>query len=281
MTILIPILIAIAIAILISLSLGIIIGVAAKVFEVETDPRIEEVTEMLPGANCGGCGFAGCADFAKAVVGGETEPSVCPVCGEPVVADIAKLLGVEVGSGEKQVAIVLCGGNNTVAKQGMKYNGINDCKSAQLVAGGSKACRVGCLGLASCARGCPFNAIEIVDGLAVVHPEVCVGCGKCVETCPRKLIKMIPMSAEVHVFCSSTEKGAPKKKNCSVACIGCRKCVKAADEGQIDMDGFLAVVNYENPPVSGIVSEAACPTNCLQGGEEETAVAAEEAKEVA
>ena len=246
------------------LILGIVIGLIAKIFAVETDPRIEETEELLPGANCGGCGFAGCADFAKAVVAGDAKPEQCPVCSPENIADIAQLLGLDAGGSEKFVAIVFCGGNNSDAKKAVNYNGITDCKSASLVAGGNKGCAYGCLGFASCARACPFGAIEMKDGLAIVHPDLCVGCGKCVETCPRNLIKLVPEKAEVHVFCSSPEKGPVKKKVCSVACIGCRKCVKAAEEGQMKINGFLIEVNYDNPPGTDIIETAKCPTGCLR-----------------
>ena len=246
------------------LILGLVIGLVAKIFAVETDPRIEETEELLPGANCGGCGFAGCADFAKAVVAGDATPDKCPVASPKNVADIAELLGLSANTGEKLVAIVLCGGNNKDAKKAVKYNGVKDCKSAALVAAGDKGCDYGCLGFASCARVCPFGAIEMKEGLAIVHPDLCVGCGKCVDVCPRKLIKLVPEKAKVHVFCSSPEKGPVKKKVCSVACIGCRKCVKAGEEGQMEIKGFLVNVNYDNPPETDIVEAAKCPTGCLR-----------------
>jgi len=248
----------------ICLVLGIVIGVVGKIFAVETNPLIETTEELLPGANCGGCGFAGCSDFAKALVAKETQPSKCPVCSPEDLEAISQNLGIEADSSEKMVAVVLCGGDNKNTTNTIQYNGVLDCKSAAAVAGGYKGCTYGCLGLASCARACPFGAIEMKNGLAIVHAELCVGCGKCVETCPRNLIKMIPAKAEVHVFCSSPEKGAVKKKVCSVSCIGCRKCVKAAEEGQISMNGFVAVVNYDNYPSPEIIDVAACPTNCIR-----------------
>lgn len=263
------IILASGIVIIVALVLGVIIGVAAKVFEVEIDPRIEDVSELLPGANCGGCGFAGCSDFAKAVVEGKVECGSCPVCSEAQVAKIATALGLEQSEKkEKIVAIVLCGGDNTVAKPAANYNGVNDCKSASLVAGGAKGCQYGCLGLGTCARACPFNAIEVVNGLALIHPDLCVGCGKCVDTCPRHIIKLVPESVKPHVFCNSPEKGPAKKIVCSVSCIGCRKCVKAAEEGQMVINGFLASVNYENAPSVDIIEKAACPTGCLRTSEE-------------
>ncbi len=256
--------IAVAVVAGMGVVLGATIGIAAKVFRVETDPRIELVGELLPGANCGGCGKAGCADFAKALVSGEEMPGKCPVCSQEAVSAIAKALGIEAGETEKKVAVVCCSGDNNKTKVNVLYNGVSDCVSASLIAGGPKGCNYGCLGMASCARACPFNAIEMINGLAVVHSHLCVGCGKCVETCPRNLIKLVPVSAKVHVYCSSPEKALVKRKVCDAPCLGCRKCLKAADEGQFSMRGFLAEVNYDNPPGVDIIEKAACPTGCLR-----------------
>ena len=230
--------------------LAVIIGAAAKAFAVESDPRIETVTDMLPGANCGGCGFAGCADFAKAVVEHGNSPAQCPVASSEDAARIAEFLGISAEEKEKVVAVVKCSGNAFVTVRS-PYNGVSDCRSAVLVAGGAKGCDYGCIGFASCARACPFDAIEIRDGLAVVHPDLCVGCGKCVDTCPKDLIALVPAAVDVHVYCNSPEKGAAKRKVCKTACIGCRKCIKAADsEDQMLVDGFLISTNYDNPPIS-------------------------------
>ncbi len=242
--------------------LGGIIGIAAKVFAVDTDPRIEQVDDALPGANCGGCGFAGCADFAKSLVAGNSEANQCPVASDDDIQNILKVLGVTGETKEKMVAIVRCGGNDLVATKA-NYNGINDCKAAALISNGSKGCKSGCLGLGSCARACPFGAIEMKDGLAIVHNELCVGCEKCVASCPKDLIIMKPESAKVDVLCNSPAKGPAKKKVCSVSCIGCQKCVKAGEEGQMTMDGSVARVNYDNAPSAEAAIRSACPTGCL------------------
>ncbi|OGV34038.1 MAG: hypothetical protein A2020_01045 [Lentisphaerae bacterium GWF2_45_14] len=247
--------------------LGCIIGAAAKFFFVKSDPRIEDVNEMLPGANCGGCGKAGCSDLARAIVAGECVPGSCPVCSLAVVGRIAAYLGVDAGSSVKKAAVVFCGGSNSKARKSVNYNGINDCISASLIAGGPKDCRFGCMGLASCARVCPFNAIEVIDGLACVHSDICTGCGKCIESCPRKLIRLVPETAPFHVYCNSPEKGVEKKKNCDVACIACRKCLKAAGEDQMKIEGFLAQVNYDNMPGADVIEKAACPTSCISSPE--------------
>jgi len=262
---------------ILGLVLGAIIGIAAKVFAVETDPRIELVEDELPGANCGGCGLAGCADFAKALVRGDVTANQCPVCSGDAMDNILKLLGATGEVKDKMVAIVRCGGGDSVATKA-NYNGINDCKAAALIANGSKGCKSGCLGLATCARACPFGAIEMTDGLAIVHNDLCVGCEKCVSSCPKDLIVMKPEKAKVDVLCNSTAKGPEKKKVCSVSCIGCQKCVKASDDGQMVMDGFLARVNYEDAPSAEAAIRSACPTNCLKSEIDEVARAAIEAE---
>ncbi len=257
---------SVAVVIGIGVILGLVIGIAAKVFAVEQDPKIEVVTELLPGANCGACGFAGCSDFAKALVTGEAKPGACPVSSSEDLTNISAELGVKPGTEEKQVAIVMCGGDSKNAKQAAVYNGVNDCKSAALVSSGAKGCAYGCLGYGTCANKCSFGAIEITENnLAIVHPELCVGCRHCVAACPKNIIKMVPAEAEVHVYCSSPEKGVAKKKVCSVSCIGCRKCVKNADEGEMNINGFLASVNYDNPPPLDLIKKSACPTKCLRG----------------
>lgn len=244
--------------------LGVVIGFVAKVFAVEIDERIEQVNELLPGANCGGCGFAGCADFAKAVVGAAATPDQCPVCSPEDVAGIADYLGISAEEKEKMVALVRCSGDIPNTERSM-YNGVRDCRSAVLVAGGAKGCDYGCLGFGSCAEACPFGAIEMRDGLAVVHKELCVGCENCVAACPKDLILMVPAAAEVHVYCNSPEKGAAKRAVCKTACIACRKCVKASgEEDHMEIDGFLIRTNYENPPKADLVEASACPTTALR-----------------
>ena len=244
--------------------LGVVIGVVAKVFAVEVDERIEGVEERLPGANCGGCGFAGCADFAKGVVAELATPDQCPVCSADDINNIADYLGIVAEEKEKMVAVVRCSGDakNTVRSL---YNGVRDCRSAVLVAGGAKACDHGCLGFGSCADSCPFGAVELRDALAIVHPELCVGCENCVAACPKDLIIMAPAAVEVHVYCNSPEKGAAKRQVCKTACIACRKCVKASgEEDHMLVDGFLVRTNYENPPPPDLVEQSACPTTAIR-----------------
>lgn len=243
-------------------SLG--LGMAAKYFAVKVDPRVEEIEEILPGANCGGCGAAGCSDFARGVVEGRYKPNACPVGGFDCVAKIARILGQEVELGDRLVAVVLCAGDEDKCGQRYEYNGIYDCTAAAMIQGGPKACTWGCLGLGTCARACPFDAILITDrNLAVVDRAKCTACGRCVAACPRSLIKLVSEKRKTHVVCSSRDSGAEVRKKCSVGCIGCKKCEKAVGGEGIEVVDFLAVVDYA-VDIDGHELETLCPTNAIQ-----------------
>jgi electron transport complex protein RnfB len=223
---------------------GAILAIASKYLSVYEDPRIEQLTALLPGLNCGACGFAGCAGYAGALVAQGAQVDRCSPGGGETGKKLAAFLGVEARMPQRQVALVLCGGSSALAGRASRYNGIADCASAELVAGGGKACRYGCMGLGTCARVCPAAAIEVADGLAAVHPDLCIGCRKCVDACPRRLIKLVPEERFIHVLCSSPERGADVKKVCDVGCIGCTLCAKTVNSLGIQMKGALAVVDY-------------------------------------
>ncbi len=241
---------------------GTALAVAARFFAVHEDPRIEKVAEILPGANCGGCGLAGCTEYARAIVVDGAAINLCAPGGNEVIEQIAAFLGREATAAKKMVALVLCGGNDTQAQKRHAYNGVADCTAAQAVNGGDKACTYGCLGYGSCSRICPVAAIEICDGLAKVHPELCISCGACVKVCPRNIIKMVPADAPVHVLCSSHDKGPVVKKMCKVGCIGCTLCTKQVENQAITMDRFLAVVDYSKETPGKAAAEK-CPVNCI------------------
>ena len=238
------------------------LALAAKFLAVKEDPRIAEMEEILPGANCGGCGFAGCADYAKAIIVDGAAINLCAPGGQEVLDLLAKATGQEADAAHRKVAVVMCGGDSEKAPRKHLYNGVADCAAATAVAGGDKACNYGCLGYGSCARVCPVSAIEIRDGLAVVHPDLCISCGACVKLCPRNLIKMVPADQTIHVFCSSKDKGPVVKKACTVGCIGCRVCVKLGGEA-FAMDGFLALRDYEKLVENDQVIEK-CPGKCIR-----------------
>ncbi len=241
---------------------GAALAAAAKFLAVEENPRVVEATACLPGANCGGCGFAGCADYAKSIVIDGAAINLCAPGGAGTLQALARMMGVEATAAERKVALVLCRGDNDRAIRKHLYNGVADCAAAAAVGGGDKLCAYGCLGYGSCARICPSGAIAIANGVAVVHPDLCIGCGACVRACPRKLIKMVPESRTIHVMCSSKDKGPVVKKACSVGCIGCRVCTKFVEDNAIAMDGFLAVVDYGKPLSNPVLPEK-CPGKCI------------------
>lgn len=195
------------------LVISILLGIASEKFKVPVDEKEVAVRECLPGNNCGGCGFAGCDALAKAIAAGEAPVGACPVGGQPVADKIASIMGVEAGAGEKQVAFVKCAGTCDKAKSKYKYAGNEDCVSAMSVPGGGpKACNFGCTGFGSCVKVCDFDAIHVINGVAVVDKEKCVACGKCVATCPKSLIELVPYAAPHKVQCNSKEFGKAVKK---------------------------------------------------------------------
>ncbi len=239
------------------------LGVAAKKFAVEVDPRELAILEVLPGANCGACSLPGCSSYAKGVAEGTLAPNLCPPGGAETVERIANIMGVEAITAEPQVAVVLCQGDNQKAANKYRYLGLEDCNAAQKLAEGPKTCPGGCLGLASCVRACPFDAIEItVDGLAIINREKCTGCTKCVGVCPRQVIKMTPLEATTHVLCNSTDKGAAVRKYCQIGCIGCNICKKNVPEAYT-VENFLARVEYEQHQDAAAAIEK-CPTKCIR-----------------
>ena len=238
------------------------LALADKFISVREDPRIGEIAKALPGANCGGCGFAGCADYARAIVSDAAAPNLCSVGGSAAEAQIAALLGIEAGEArERRVAVVHCRGNCGEAVRRSAYNGIADCSADHATAGGDKGCAVGCLGLGTCARQCPVQAISLREGIAVVDKERCIGCGKCVAACPRRLIELVPASEDVHVFCGSQDKGPAVKKVCGKGCLGCTVCTKLSP-GAFVMKGFLAVRDYTQPVKNPAVVDK-CPGHCI------------------
>ena len=253
---------AVAVLFIMGIVFAILLGVAAKVFAVEVDERIPLVRECLPGANCGGCGFPGCDGLAAAIVEGKAPVNGCPVGGAAAAEKIAKVLGVEVAEGDRQVAHVYCnGGCNAIDKA--VYEGLQDCNAAMRVAGGPKACAFGCMGLGSCVKACAFDAIHIVDGVAKVDTDKCVACGKCVSTCPKKIIDLIPVSKKVHVNCVNKDKGPVVMKVCSNGCIGCKMCEKTCKFDAIHVVDGVAKIDYDKCKNCKMCTKA-CPKGCIE-----------------
>jgi Na+-translocating ferredoxin:NAD+ oxidoreductase RNF subunit RnfB len=241
---------------------GLSLAYASKKFEVKVDERIALVREVLPGANCAACGQTGCDAFAEAVVNGNAHVNGCPVGGASVAKKIGEILDIKVNDEDEKVARVMCRGSMHAARIKFDYYGIEDCSAAANLFGGPSACSYGCVGMGSCVRECPFDAIAVEDGIARVLEHKCTSCGKCVAACPKKIIRLIPRSTEYTVACSSLDKGNIVKANCDVGCIGCGKCVRACPETAIKLNGTLAEINPDLCENCGECIKA-CPTNAI------------------
>ena len=245
---------------------GIGLAIAARVFFVKKDPRVEQIEEALPGANCGACGAPGCGGYAEGVVEGKYEVNGCTLGSNKVAAEISKIMGVEAGEMVAKLAVVQCRGDREKCTERALYHGISDCKAAMLINNGSKGCEYGCLGLGNCVTACPFDAIRMGDnGLPFVDEDFCVGCGECVRACPRDIMEMIPWDQKVFVACVSEGFGKAVKSVCKVGCIGCSLCAnpKTTPDEIITMEGKLPVIHYEkvkNPWQDLEKAVEKCPT---------------------
>ena len=247
----------------IGIIIGVLLGIASEKFKVEVDEREILVRAELPGNNCGGCGFPGCDGLANAIAAGTAPVNACPVGGAAVADKIAAIMGVESGQAVKKVAFVKCKGTCDKTRVQYNYFGMDDCRKVSVVPGsGEKACTYGCMGYGSCVKACAFDAIHIVDGVAVVDKEKCVACGKCVETCPNHLIELVPYDAKRLVQCSSHDKGKDGKAKCDNGCIGCTLCTKQCESAAIHMDNNLAVIDYEKCTNCGKCA-AKCPAKVI------------------
>ena len=228
-----------------ALVFGVILGFSAKKFAVESDPKVDKIINVLPGANCGGCGYPGCAVFAERVVNGEANYRGCPPGGSSAATEIAKQMGVDAAPTSRKVAFIMCNGTNDNIKRNYIYDGPKSCVSAsQLATGGNKTCTYSCIGLESCKNACPFNAIKMVDSIAIVIEKRCTAFGKCVKVCPMKLIEIVPEKSKVRVLCNSRDKVRLVKENCRAGCFGCNLCQKVCPEDAITVADNIAHIDY-------------------------------------
>jgi electron transport complex protein RnfB len=247
----------------IGLLFGLGLAIAAKKLSVAVDPKIEKILGILPGANCAACGYPGCSGYAKAVAQGTADTSACVPGGAKVAHAIADILGISATSKDSVMAVVHCKGGKKEAKERAIYNGIADCFAATLAGNGTKTCPDGCLGLGSCVRACPFDALSInSNGVAVVDPEKCTGCGKCVSACPRKLIELIPKVHKIYLACNNHDRGAKVKQYCEVGCTACTLCVKTTPSGAITMENNIPRLDYAKND-NFIPAAFKCPQKCF------------------
>ena len=248
-----------------SLVFGVMLAWFSQKFAVEVNPLVQKIEEILPGANCGACGFPGCSTLAEKIAIGETPPDACPVGGPKVWTELSALVGKEVDSHrEAQKAVLLCQGAREVAGEVAIYQGLKDCKAAQLLGNSFKGCRYGCLGFGNCVRICPFEAMTMDEekGLPIIIEDKCTGCGKCVEECPRSLIALFPAREQVVEVCVSLASPRETRQSCKKGCIKCSICVKSCPEGAMTLEGGRIKIDQEKCNLCGVCIEK-CPTKCL------------------
>ncbi|RJP29648.1 MAG: RnfABCDGE type electron transport complex subunit B [Candidatus Omnitrophota bacterium] len=259
MNILIPVLIVT----ILGLVFGILLALASRRFCVEVDPRLDKIYSKLPGANCGACGMPGCMGFAEALIQGTCTIDRCAVTEQEVRKEIAEILGVEHTVKIKRAAVLHCHGGNKRVKNKFDYVGIQDCISANIVMSGPKACVYGCIGYGTCAKVCPFGAIEMsTEDLPVVNEDKCTACGKCVAACPKGLFSLVSVSKNFAVRCKSLDMGKKVMDVCSVGCIACRKCEKACPVKAIRIENNLSIIDYSLCDNRGQCFKV-CPTKSI------------------
>ncbi len=253
---------SIAIAVVFMAGLGLLL--ANKRLFVFEDPRIDDVEEMLPSANCGACGSPGCRPFAEGLIDGTYEPAQCTVNSKELNKAIADYLGVDAGTAVKRVARLACAGGKHVAFIRASYDGMDSCRGAALISGGGKGCSWGCLGLGDCADVCDFDSITMNrHGLPVVDEDKCTACGDCVDVCPKDLFEIHPVDHQLFVACKNLEKGDEAEAECEVICTACERCAMDSPEGLVEIKHNLAVIDYGKNSLASRVAIERCPTGAI------------------
>lgn len=242
---------------------GVGLAIASRRFAVQVDPRLEKIHGLLPGANCGVCGGAGCFGFAESILSGKAKIDACRVADDKIKEQIAQVLGRKLEKRVQSVAILHCNGGRKV-KDRFLYQGIKDCVAENLVLGGQKECVYGCSGFGTCVGVCPFGAIKMsAEGLPVVDANKCKACNKCVAICPKKLFSLVPITHNVYVACSSQDLGKDTRAVCPVGCIACKKCEQVCPSDAIHVIDNLAIIDYNKCTSCGECVEA-CPVKCIR-----------------
>jgi len=260
----------VAILSVLGMLLALILFWVARKFRVEEDPRIDEVEKVMPGANCGGCGFAGCRAFADAAVkAANLDKQYCPVGGDEVMQKVAAILGISVAVKVPQVAVVRCNGSCENRPRTNDYDGAQSCRVKAALYSGDTACSYGCLGCGDCVDACQFGALSMdpVTGLPVVDEEKCTACGACVKACPKQIIELRnkgPRGMREYVSCVNKDKGPAAKKACAAACIACGLCAKTCQHGAITVADNLAYIDFTKCKLCR-ECEAVCPTGAIHG----------------
>lgn len=252
--------------------LALCLYVVSKKFAVKEDPRIAQVAEVLPGANCGGCGFPGCGGMANACVkaadAGSLEGLNCPVGGAECMGKVAAILGMEVQVSAPKLAVVRCNGTCENRPRTVVYDGVKNCRVANTTCMGDTACAYGCLGCGDCAAACQFDAIHVnpATGIPEVDASKCTACGACAKACPRNIIEIRQVNGDNKdafvVECMNKDKGAATMKACQVGCIGCKKCENACGSDAVHVEGNVAYINPEACTLCGQCFEA-CPRGTI------------------
>ena len=248
------------------------LSIASKKFAVHTDPKVEKILALLPGANCGACGYPGCSGLAEAIATGKATVAPCISCTSENRKEIAAIMGItgetQISSKLRKVAILSCNGNHVTAPKRFEYKGIKDCHLVANFFAGPGRCSFGCLGFGSCIKICPFGAISMGEnGLPKFDYEKCTGCGLCVQQCPQRVITLVNSDSKIHIKCNNRDKGKAAMLDCSVSCISCGLCEKVCPTGAIklhdDVNGSIPIIDYNKCIECGLCVKK-CPRHCIQ-----------------